>query len=85
LKKELEETRTRLAQCEGANEREHLKKILLKFLEIILRGKQAKETPEMLKIICSLLFCSEAEKNKLLELLNRTLPKKTSSLLKVFS
>ena len=71
LKKELEDTQTRLRAAQTTHEKEHLKKILVKFLDNILRGEMTKETPELLKILCSLVFCSDAEKNNLLTMLSK--------------
>jgi len=71
LKRELQDTQIQLKQAHGTQEKEHMKKILVKFLENILKGEYTKENPELLKILCSLVYCSETEKNNLLTLLGK--------------
>ena len=71
LKKELNDTQLLLKQAQSTQEKEHLKKILVKFLDNILKGENSKETPELLKILCSLVNTSDAERNNLLTLLSK--------------
>jgi len=60
-----------LKQSQSTQEKEHLKKILVKFLDNILKGENSKETPELLKILCSLVSTSDTERNNLLTLLSK--------------
>lgn len=42
---------------------------MLQFLDRVLKGGQAKDTPELLKILCSLVDCTDKERKELMNAL----------------
>ena len=76
LKAEIDDSNNKLKQLQGTHEKEHLKKILVKFLENILKGEINPESFELLKILCSIVYCTEAEKNNMNGLLTKLQAKK---------
>ena len=71
-------------QLTVTHERQHLKKMLIKFIELLCKADQTKEALDILKIICSLVDCSDKEKNELIILLAKKDEKKKSGVLKMF-
>jgi hypothetical protein len=78
LKEELAETRNKLdealkklSQSQSHHEKEHLKTILTRFLDRLLKGATEKDTPELLKILCSLADCNDKERASLVESLQK--------------
>lgn len=63
-----------------------MKTILIRFLNNVLSGATAKDSPELLKILCSLVDASDKEKAELNNLLNQLTAKNQSKggLLKMF-
>ena len=58
------------------HERQHLKKMLIKFIELVFKADQTKEALDILKIICSLIDCSDNERNEVMGLIPKKDEKK---------
>ena len=71
-------------QLTVTHERQHLKKMLIKFIELLCKTDQTKEALDILKIICSLVDCSDKERNELIILLAKKDEKKKTGVLKMF-
>ena len=66
------------------HERQHLKKMLIKFIELLFKADQAKEALDILKIICSLIDCSDKERNEVMGLIPKKEEKKKMGVLRMF-
>jgi len=77
LKKELANTQGQLNQTSIQHEKQHLKKMLIKFMEGVSKGDAG--APDILKIICSLVDCTEKERNDLMGLIPKKEVKKSGS------
>lgn len=67
----LDDAQKKLNQTQSVHEKQHLKTILTRFLDNLLKGATAKDTPELLKILCSLVDCDEKERAQLADQLNK--------------
>ena len=66
------------------HERQHLKKMLIKFIELVFKADQTKEALDILKIICSLIDCSDKERNEVMGLIPKKEEKKKMGVLRMF-
>jgi len=85
LKKELYNANNQLKQHQTTHEKQHLKTMLVKFIELICKpDAQIKEAMDILKIICSIIDTNDKERNDLMALLGRKDEKKKSGVFKLF-